>query len=89
MFCLPVVTEPDYETLARHMRPRLPDSYEGWLALSADLTRKHNREGVALIHVKPREFLEYADNAGGELDMQTLLDFVAFNPWHDPETLAY
>jgi hypothetical protein len=87
MFCLPVVAEADFEMLEHHMRPHLPQSYEGWLALSAELAREHYREGVALIRVKPREFIEYTDNAGCELDIQTLLDFVAFNPWHDPEIL--
>lgn len=85
MFCLPVIAETDYEAFAQVMRPILPRTYSGWLALSDEWRRQHRQDGVLAVPVKSNEYAGYMNSAGLEISLQTLLDFVAFNPWHDPD----
>jgi hypothetical protein len=85
MFCQPCVAEADYPELERVARPYLPRDFAGWLALCDEWDHLHKREGVVRVEINPRAFTEYMKNAGRPLDVQALLDFAAFNPWHDPD----
>jgi hypothetical protein len=85
MFCVPVVTETDFEALKTIMSPPLPETYEDWLAVCSKWTSEHGAEGVVQFRVNPREFVEFMSGAGRTLDVQALLEYAAFNPWYDPD----
>ena len=85
MFCVPVVTETDFEALKTIMTPPLPETYADWLALCSKWTSEHSAEGVFHFQVNPREFARFMSGAGRTLDVQALLEYAAFNPWHDPD----
>ena len=85
LFNLPLVREDDYQVLAKIIHPHLPATYAGWLTLCAELERPHWKHDIFYVEVKPENFAEYMANAKHELDLKALLDFVAFNPWHDPD----
>jgi len=85
MFCLPVIAESDYPELERAMRPRIPATFVEWGEIVDEWERSPRWAGIAYISIRPVEFITYMTNAGRELDIQALLDFAAFNPWHDPD----
>ncbi len=85
LFNLPLVRKADYPALAELMRPHLPETYEGWLELCAELERPHWKYNVLYVDLRPANFAEYMRNAGRELDVKALIDFVNYNPWYDPD----
>ena len=85
MFSVPVVTEADFEALKTIMSPPVPETYEDWLALCSKWRSEHSADGVVQFPVNPREFAEFMSGAGRTLDVQALLEYAAFNPWHDPD----
>ena len=56
MFCMPVVTETDFEALKTIMSPPLPATYEGWLTLCSKWTSEHGEEGVVQFRVNRLQF---------------------------------
>ena len=85
MFSVPVLTEPDFEALKTIMSPPLPGTYEDWRALCSKWTSEHSAEGVVQFLTNPHEFAEFMSGARRTLDVQALLEYAAFNPWHDPD----
>jgi hypothetical protein len=83
MFCLPVIDEADYEAIFQLMRPVLPRTYSGWLALSDELARERGKNALCEVPVRPADLSFHLECRSGELTLETLLSFVSFNPWHD------
>jgi hypothetical protein len=85
MFYMPAVQEADYPVLKAAMGSAIPANYRGWLRLAAQWERVHSENGITRVEVTPTQFAAFMANAERCLDLDALLDFATFNPWHDPD----
>jgi hypothetical protein len=85
MFCLPILSEAESAESERIARPHFPRTYAEWLVLSEQWERENGKQGIARVRIAPRELAAFMRSSDRTLDIPALLDFAAFNPWHDPD----
>lgn len=88
MFCLPRVSKAEFPALKVVMAKSFPQHYDQWVDVLSDWCLELGMDGVVPIEVKAEAFSSYMSGADRQLGLQDLLDFAAFNPWHDPNSPA-